>query len=105
MSKTNLKKNDEVVVISGSQKGKRGKILDILPPKCRKTKAGRVLPSTDAIRVLIEGVNIVKHHEKKQGNDEAGIHEREAPIGRNKIVLASQYDARSSTPATAQTTA
>lgn len=94
MSKKDLKKGDEVVVIAGSQKGKRGKVLEVLPPKRRKTKAGRLRPTTGALRILVEGVNIVKHHEKKQGAEEAGIHESEAPLTRDKIVLAAQYDAR-----------
>jgi len=65
MSK-NLKKGDEVVVISGDHKGSKGKILEILSSKNR---------------VLIEGVNLVKKHERKtQENPQGSIVEREASI-------------------------
>jgi len=65
MSK-NLKKGDEVVVIAGDHKGSKGKILEILSSKNR---------------VLIEGVNLVKKHERKtQENPQGSIVEREASI-------------------------
>ena len=61
-----LKKGDEVVVISGDHKGSKGKVLEIL----RSTN-----------RVLVEGVNLVKRHEKKtQENPQGAIVEREASI-------------------------
>jgi len=94
MSKKDFKKGAEVVVIAGSEKGKRGKITSILPPKKFRTKAGRILPTTDATRVVVEGVNIAKRHQKKQGNQEAAIVEKEAPIDRSNLVLASEYDTR-----------
>ena len=61
-----LKKGDEVIVITGDHKGSKGKILEVLRTKNR---------------VLIEGVNIVKKHERKtQDNPQGSIVEREAPI-------------------------
>jgi large subunit ribosomal protein L24 len=100
MSKTNLKKDVEVVIIAGKDKGKRGKVLEVLPPKARKTKAGRIRPSTAALRVVVEGVNIAKHHEKKQGNQEAGINEREAPLDASKVAIAASYKGKVSTDST-----
>lgn len=94
MSKKDFKKGAEVVVIAGSEKGKRGKITAILAPKARRTKAGRILPTTSAARVVIEGVNIAKHHTKKQGTEEGGILEKEAPLDRSNVVLASDFDSR-----------
>lgn len=94
MSKQEFKKDAEVVVIAGSDKGKRGKITQILAPKARTTKAGRKLPTTAATRVVVEGVNMIKRHTKKQGAEEGGIIEREAPIDRSNVVLASDYDSR-----------
>ena len=58
-----IKKGDEVVVISGDHKGSKGKILEVIRAKDR---------------VLIEGVNLVKKHERKtQDNPQGSIVERE----------------------------
>lgn len=75
-----VKKGDEVVVISGSERGKRGKILTILP------KAGRV---------VVEGVRIVKRHTRKsQGHPQGAIVEREGTLHASNVMLASRYEAR-----------
>jgi len=61
-----LKKGDEVVVITGDHKGSKGKILEVIRTKNR---------------VLVEGVNLVKKHERKtQDNPQGSIIEREASI-------------------------
>ena len=61
-----IKVGDKVEVITGSNKGKTGKILEIL---------------RDENRVVIEGVNLVKKHVKPNGqNETGGILETEAPI-------------------------
>jgi len=61
-----LKKGDEVIVITGDHKGSKGKILEFM---------------RDKNRVLVEGVNLVKKHEKKtQDNPQGAIVEREASI-------------------------
>jgi large subunit ribosomal protein L24 len=63
---TKLKKGIEVVVTAGDHKGSKGKILQILRSK---------------ERVLIEGVNLVKKHERKtQDNPQGAIVEREASV-------------------------
>ena len=81
MAKQNLKKDDEVVVISGSEKGKRGKILAVFPSKNA---------------VVVEGLNIVKRHTKanEQAGVEGGIIDKEAPIHASNVMLASKYDAK-----------
>ena len=81
MAKQNLKKDDEVVVIAGSEKGKRGKILKTLPSKGR---------------VVVEGLNIVKRHTtaNEQAGIEGGIIEKEAPIHASTVMLASKFDAK-----------
>ncbi|MDR2430243.1 MAG: 50S ribosomal protein L24 [Puniceicoccales bacterium] len=94
MSKKDLKKGDEVVVISGKHQGRRGKILKVLAPKNRKNRSGKTLPTTAPSRILVEGINLAKHHEKKQGRQEGGINEHEAPIYRSKLALATTYDNR-----------
>ncbi len=61
-----IKKGDEVVVIAGDHKGNKGKILEVIRTKNR---------------VLVEGVNLVKKHERKtQENPQGSIVEREASI-------------------------
>jgi large subunit ribosomal protein L24 len=60
-----IKKDDMVVVISGRDKGTKGRVL-------------RVLPGDD--RVIVEGVNRVKRHQSPRRFREAGIVEKEAPI-------------------------
>ena len=69
-----LKKGVEVVVISGDHKGKKGKILQV---------------QRDKDRVLIEGVNLVKKHERKtQENPQGSIVEREASIHVSNVKVA-----------------
>jgi large subunit ribosomal protein L24 len=66
-----LRKGDLVVVISGDDKGKQGKI-------------SRVLPERNA--VVIEGVNRVKRHVKSQPEKPGGIMEIDAPIAASKVM-------------------
>jgi large subunit ribosomal protein L24 len=64
--KFHVKKGDQVVVISGNHSGASGKVLQLLPKKQQ---------------VLIEGVRIIKKHERKsQDNPQGRIAEREGPI-------------------------
>lgn len=73
MGKMHLKQGDTVLVISGKSKGARGKILRVYPKKQR---------------VLIEGVNIVKKHQKPtQAMMQGGIIEKEAPIAASNAML------------------
>lgn len=61
-----VKKGDKVKVLSGKDKGKEGVILQAYPKKDR---------------ILVEGVNVVKKHQKpSQDNPQGGILEQEAPI-------------------------
>ena len=75
--KRKIKAGDEVVVIAGNFRGDRGKVLQVFPT---------------AQRVIVEGVNKRKHHEKKtQDNPEGAIVERENPIHLSNIMLASRH--------------
>lgn len=77
---TLLKRGDEVVVIAGSHRGKRGKILEVLPGKNR---------------VVVEGVNMIKKHTKKsQNNQEGGIVEREGSLHRSNVMAATRFESR-----------
>ncbi len=71
--KTHVKKNDEVVVISGAHKGASGKILQVYPEKGH---------------VLVEGVRMIKKHARRtQDRPEGGIIEREGPIHISNVKL------------------
>ena len=79
-SKLHVKREDEVVVITGKDKGKRGKIISVVTKK---------------LRVFVEGVNIQKKHVKKnQQNPNGAILEREGPIHVSNVMLAAKFDAR-----------
>ena len=69
-----IKKGDEVIVIAGKDKGRRGTVL-------------QVLPKVD--RVLVETVNIVKRHTKPnpQRGVAGGIIEKEAPIHVSNVAI------------------
>lgn len=68
----NFKTGDKVVVISGKDKGKEGKITNIL----RKEN-----------RVVVEGINIVKKHIKGNGQTPGTISEVEAPINASNVMI------------------
>lgn len=80
MAKAHVKKGDEVVVLAGSEIGKRGKILEI------KNKKGRA---------IVEGLKMIKRHTKKsQRNEQGSIVEREGLIHLSNLMLASKFDER-----------
>ena len=80
MAKKHVKKGDEVVVIAGTERGKRGRILEVLPGKSR---------------VIVEGLKMIKKHTKRsQLHPEGAIVEREGTIHISNVMLAETYDAR-----------
>jgi large subunit ribosomal protein L24 len=68
----NFKKGDKVVVISGKDKGKEGKVTKVL-----RTKS----------KVVVEGVNIVKKHMKPNGQTTGSIVEMEAAIDASNVMM------------------
>lgn len=79
---TNLhvKSGDEIVILAGTEKGKRGKIIAVLP----KTE-----------RVIVEGINLIKKHVRKsQQYPEGAILEREGTVHVSNVMLAEKFDAR-----------
>lgn len=65
-NKLHVKKDDTVIVISGKDKGKKGRVIAAFPRENR---------------VLVEGVNMIKKHAKpSQQNPQGGILNQEAPI-------------------------
>ena len=70
-----IRRDDEVVVISGKDRGKTGKVLRVDPAKQR---------------VYVEGLNIIKRHQRPLPNApqrEAGVIEREGPIHISNVML------------------
>ncbi len=68
-----IKKNDNVMVIAGNDKGTTGKVLKVF---------------TKTQRVIVEGVNIRKRHTKpNQSNPQGGIIEKEAPINASNVMI------------------
>jgi large subunit ribosomal protein L24 len=69
----NIKKDDTVQVITGKDKGKKGKVRDVHPSQNT---------------VIVEGLNIVKKHTKgTAGARQAGVIEQEAPLNASKVMV------------------
>ena len=68
-----IRKDDMVVVIAGSDKGKQGKVLSV-DPKANK--------------VLVEGVQVArKHYKARRQGEEGGIIKKETPVFASKVML------------------
>jgi len=68
-----IRKGDRVQVLTGRDKGKRGEVIAVMPTEKR---------------ALVQGVNVVKRHQKPQGMNQAGgIQEKEAPIHLSNLAL------------------
>jgi large subunit ribosomal protein L24 len=91
MAHAHVKKGDEVVVIAGKEKNRRGKILQV---------------NTKKQRVLVEGLAMIKRHTKKSPNQpQGGIVEREGTIHISNVMLAARFDQRAGARAPAETAA
>lgn len=76
VTKLHVKKDDLVMIVTGKDKGKSGKILRVLPDKGR---------------VLVENLNLIKRHTRpSRTNNEGGIIEKEAPIAISNVQLLCQ---------------
>jgi large subunit ribosomal protein L24 len=71
---TPIRKNDNVVVTTGKDRGKRGRVLRVVP---------------DKNRLIVEGVNVIKRHTKAnpQRGIKGGLLEREAPLHASNVQL------------------
>ena len=67
-----IKKGDNVVVLTGKDKGKTGKVLQVLPAETR---------------AVVQGINLVRRHTKQTASQEAGIFTKEASIHLSNIAL------------------
>jgi len=79
-TKFHVKRGDEIVVIAGTEKGKRGKIIQVVPKK---------------ERVIVEGINMIKKHVRRNQEHPVGaILEREGSIHISNVMKAERYDAK-----------
>ena len=69
-----IRKNDNVLVMTGRDRGKRGRVLRVIPAKGR---------------LIVEGVNFIKRHTKPnpQKNVKGGIVQREAPLSASNVQI------------------
>jgi large subunit ribosomal protein L24 len=80
MQTTHVKKGDQVVVIAGTEKGKRGRVIEVLRQKQR---------------AIVEGVKMIKRHTRKnQQHPNGAIIEREGTVHLSNLMLAERFDAR-----------
>jgi len=73
----NIRRADQVIVISGDDKGKKGRVLAVYP---------------DKQRVVVEGVNFVKRHTRAKTGRQSGIVEREASVHISNVMLLDPSD-------------
>ena len=79
MPSLKIKKGDQVIVLSGRDKGKRGEVV-------------RVMPKDN--RALVRGVNMVRRHQKQTASQEAGIVSKEAGIDLSNLALEDPKDGK-----------
>jgi len=74
-----IKKGDKVVVLTGRSKGQTGEVLSVNPTENR---------------ALVQGVNMVKRHQRPTQASEGGIVEKEAPIHLSNIAMIDPKDSK-----------
>ena len=76
---TSIRKNDSVLVITGKDRGKRGRVLKVLPGS----------QETGKVRLIVEGVNMIKRHTKANPGKQVkgGIVSREASLQASNVQL------------------
>ena len=73
MPKLKIKKGDQVVILSGDDKGKTGEVLKAMPKENK---------------VVVKGINLVKRHTKPSQTNPGGIVTKEAPINASNVAFA-----------------
>ncbi len=72
IKKFKIKKGDNVVVLTGKDKGKSGEVIEVI---------------REDSRVVVRGVNVVKRHQRQTQTTQGGIVEKEAPIHISNVAL------------------
>jgi len=75
--KLRVKKGDRVVVLAGRDKGKRGEVLQVIPSENR---------------AVVQGINVVRRHQKQTPQQDGGIISKEAPIHISNIAVEDPSD-------------
>src|SRR3974377_974107 len=75
--KLKIKKGDRVVVLTGRDKGKRGEVLQVIPAENR---------------ALVQGINVVRRHQKQTPQQDGGIVAKEAPVHISNIAIEDPSD-------------
>jgi large subunit ribosomal protein L24 len=68
-----IKKGDKVVVLAGKDKGKTGQVLSVIPSETR---------------AIVQGINLVRRHQKQTASQDSGIISKEAPIHLSNLAVA-----------------
>jgi large subunit ribosomal protein L24 len=79
MSAAKIKKGDQVIVLAGRDKGKKGEVFQVMP------KDGRA---------LVRGVNVVRRHQRQTAQQEGGIISKEAAIHVSNLALVDPKDGK-----------
>ena len=79
MAAAKIRKGDQVVVMTGRDKGKRGEVFQVMPKEAR---------------ALVRGVNIVRRHQRQTAAQEGGIIAKEAPIQLSNLALEDPRDGK-----------
>ena len=79
MSSLKIKKGDNVIVLAGRDKGKRGEVIEIRPKESR---------------ALVRGVNMVRRHQRQTAKAEGGIISKEGPIQISNLALEDPKDGK-----------
>ena len=79
MASLKIKKGDNVVVLTGRDKGKRGEVVEVVP------KEGRA---------FVRGINVVRRHLRQSAKQEGGIISKEGPIQLSNLALEDPKDGK-----------
>jgi large subunit ribosomal protein L24 len=79
MSAAKIKKGDNVIVLAGRDKDKRGEVFKVMPKESR---------------ALVRGVNVVRRHQRQSAAQEGGIISKEASIHLSNLALADPRDGK-----------
>ncbi len=79
MASLKIKKGDNVVVLTGRDKGKRGEVIEVRPKENR---------------ALVRGINVVRRHQRQTASQEGGIISKEAAIQISNLALEDPKDGK-----------
>ncbi|MBU0629713.1 MAG: 50S ribosomal protein L24 [Candidatus Margulisbacteria bacterium] len=72
MANTRIKKGDTIIMLSGKNKGKKGKVIKVFPEK---------------MTIVVEGINVAKRHQKPMQKSPGGIIDKALPFAVSKAIL------------------